>query len=219
MRRNRFLQVIILLSIFGCNSEIKEFDFDKLEISDAKLIKDSIILHDLILKNDTISGFAEWSSHNKEYLSNPDYYKLIRNRFDTNFWNHRNDSVFYLLDTIKIRNRVGYIVIRSYKMLYMGTGYDRTMFLSMFDNDNKYIKTIIIAESIDKGDGLIGGGTHSKSTLTRNGILTTYLYSYGYLDIGNPPYIMDSVIIQYNLRKNIIIKIDTIKSIKPIGYQ
>jgi len=210
----RFFFIFIIIGIYSCDSINYEFDIKESDITEKTLIKDSLIIRNLILKNDTISGFYEWIQNVKDKLSNKLLYSKFRNRFDTSFMNHF-DSVFYIIDTIQVNDNVGYLIMRSYKV-FIGKGYDRTLYLSIFNKDKKNIRTFIVAKKADKGDGLIGGGEHIKSKLTKKNILTTYYHYYGYLDIG-PHFSEDSVITTYNLNNFSTLKIDTIKHVDKIG--
>jgi hypothetical protein len=208
--KNRNLFVIIYLIILSsCNPVVRDFDTEKVDLNNIVPISDSIMKLNLILKNDTISGFSESISGLEESMKNPSFYKYARHNFDSCFWNER-DSVYYLLDSVLIGDNIGYLILTNYK-LFIGKGYDRTIYLSFFDQNRKNIKTYCVSRGVDAGDGLIGGGVHSKSKLYKNNTLYTYYSCYGYLDIG-PDY-EDSIVYSYDMANFKALKTDTIKHI------
>jgi hypothetical protein len=215
MRIFTIVLFVLLIGFYSCDFVIQEFKINNADLSDEKMITDTLFINNIILSNDTISGFSRWSEHLKDRLKDSIFYSFIRNRFDTSFMNHC-DSVFYLIDTIYVQDNSGYLILSSYKVLF-GEGFDRTLYLTFFNKERKHIKTYLVAKDVVSGDGLIGGSVRIMSNLTKNNILTTYCHYYGYLDIG--PHIKeDSIIRSYDLNNFSLLKIDTIKHVDKIGY-
>ena len=204
--KNIYLFLIIVLS--SCNPIVKEFDIPKNDITN-KLISDSTLIRKLVLDNDSISGFSEWF----QYSHAPDsLVPFFRHSFDSIFWKH-NESSFYLIDSISLNNNnIGFLILNRYK----NETYGNTLYLEIFNENKELLKTIIVAKSIDSGDGLIGGGTYSKSLLFKNNTLTIYSKQYGFIDLG-PKYNEDSIVTSYELNNFTLLKIDTIMSIHQFG--
>lgn len=209
MKIRYLLGIICLMILSCCNSIVNDFDIVKVDYNNIIPISDSMLLLNLILKNDTVSGFSEWTSGVKEKMQDPATYKYARHRFDTCFWNHK-DPVFFLLDSVLVGENVGYLILYSYKDFYENR-FHRTMYLSMFNQYRKNIKTYIVSQGVEKGDGYIGGGIHSRSELLNNNNLVTYYRYYSYSDCGSN--YEDSIVYTYDLINLKTLKIDTIKSI------
>jgi len=216
MKNFRCILLVIIIGFYSCDTVIYEFNIKESDISNKTEIMDSLIIRNLILSNDTISGYSEWTEDYKNKLPDSIINLYFRKRFDTSLMNNFK-SIFYLIDTINVNDNVGYLIMTNYKIL-IGKGYERTLYLSLFNKDRNYIKTYVVAKGEDKGDGLIGGSTRIKSNLTKQNILTTYYHYLGYLDIG-PHILEDSVITTYDLTNFSILKIDTIKHVDKIGYK
>ncbi len=217
------ISIMVIFFLYGCETVVKEYDIHKLNYAKDSYIKDSITLNLLYMNNKTISGWEEDKktpailvTTGLEYTQN-DLNNCIY-KFE-----HRK---FYIFDTIDINENHGVIILRREEIHHRQSlndelmkipyipNYDETLFLSLFNKNNKPLKTYIIAKDVDTSAGEIGGGEHIKSELTNKDILITHRLVYGFLDIGNPPFIMDSIITKYNLRTGVTICIDTIKSIK-----
>lgn len=211
MSFRKTISIIIIFFLYGCETRVKEYDIQKLNFTKDSFVKDSLILKKLIINNETISGWEE----DKKITVMIEATGLLYTQNDLNNriykFEHRK---FYIFDTINLAENKGIVILR------VEEDDDRTfnnkvLYLSLFDKKQKYLKTYLIAMDVEKGDGLIGGGSHIKSEITNKGTLITYCLHYGFLDCGNPPYIMDSIISKYNLKNGKTISIDTVKSIKP----
>ena len=99
----------------------------------------------------------------------------------------------------------------------MGEGYIKTLYLSVYSKDRKCLKTIIVAENSEFGDGLVGGHANRKSILTKENKLIIYSNYSHFLDIDAQEQ-EDSIITIYDLNRLIKIKVDTIRHIGHVDF-
>lgn len=195
----------------SCDSKvvIKEYSIERIIYSDSSYLKDSLALNNFIVSNEVVSG---WDEEKKIAQIDVRTGLLItQDDFNRQIYKFKPRK-YYIIDTIRVKENVGFVILRVERGCNA-----KTLYLSLFDKQNRCLNTYLLALNIDIGDGLLGGGKRIKSILTSKGILTTYSLTYGYLDCGTPPYVMDSVISRYNLNNGETVTIDTVKSIKPQG--
>lgn len=213
-------QLIVIVLLCSCEYVIKEFEIKKIKIIEASYIKDSLILNKLIISNDIISGWEEDKKTQNVFHDSLGNARLYTKNDLFNIIYSFENVRFYIIDTIYSKKYYGILILKRVKFndaflkTKYKTNYDETLFLLLF-NENNTISTLIIAKDYDTGVGTIGVGEHIKSELTNKNMLINYRQVYGFLDIGNPPYIMDSIITKYNLNSGRILSVDTVKSIKP----
>jgi len=215
--RNKMTFVIaffLIISFYGCNYTTHDFIINDSLITNDRMITDTNLIKKYILSNDTISGFLFWSSSFKENFSNLSFYAIARNRFDTSFMNNY-PSKYYLIDSVMLNKNIAYLILTNYKM-YWRKGYDRTLYLSIYNN-TKHLKTYIVAQNSICSDGYVGGEINLKSKLSNRNILTTYEHSSSFLDIG-AQHQEDSIITMYDLNSFRIIKTDTVKHIGHVDF-
>ena len=238
-----FLFVIICFFI-SCKKDIKRFDINNIEITQYEPLSDSLTMQELIYDNPEISGWREvYNAYYNAFFLKKDTsrgeYINFKRKFDDYFWEKTNrDSMIqvYGIDIIKngyfpYINSMSYRVVdtielnQSYGFLILKNDEEdsefKRLYLTVFDQEKRNTGTYLVSEKY--GNNHTGNRYSDKikvySDLRKDGLLSVHFETRDFrgLDPNTDDFIyFDSLYIRsvYDLNKHILVRTDTIISIK-----